>query len=67
MSRPRRGVALTGHWLPLDSVQRLCARADALGYEVVLVDGDTAQLPRRPEAPIYDSSALAGSVVEDAQ
>jgi alkanesulfonate monooxygenase SsuD/methylene tetrahydromethanopterin reductase-like flavin-dependent oxidoreductase (luciferase family) len=55
----RLGVALTGHWLSLDQIQRLARCADDLGYAVVLVDGDATLLPRRGGAPIYDTSALA--------
>ncbi len=55
----RLGVALTGHWLALDQIQRLARRADELGYAVVLVDGDASLLPRRPDAPVYDPSVLA--------
>ena len=54
----RLGVALTGHWLALNQIQRLARRADELGYAVVLVDGDASLLPRRPGAPVYDSSVL---------
>ncbi len=55
----RVGVALTGHWLTLAQIQRLVRRADDLGYAVVLVDGDTTLLPRRPDAPVYDPNVLA--------
>ncbi|MCH6561102.1 MAG: LLM class flavin-dependent oxidoreductase [Myxococcales bacterium] len=58
-SGARLGVALTGHWLALDQIQRLARRADELGYAVVLVDGDASLLPQRPDAPLYDPSVLA--------
>jgi alkanesulfonate monooxygenase SsuD/methylene tetrahydromethanopterin reductase-like flavin-dependent oxidoreductase (luciferase family) len=57
------GVALTGHHLRLDSVLRLARRAEALGYDVVLVDGDTGAVPRRPEAPVYEGLTLSGLVL----
>ena len=55
------GVALTAHWLPLDAALRLVARADALGYAQVLVDGDAALLPRG--RPVYDATALAAAAL----
>jgi alkanesulfonate monooxygenase SsuD/methylene tetrahydromethanopterin reductase-like flavin-dependent oxidoreductase (luciferase family) len=57
------GVALSGHYLSLPSVLRLARRADALGYEVLFVDGDTAVVPGRPDAPIYDGPTLAGATL----
>ena len=53
------GVAFSGHWLPLDAICRLVARADALGYAVVLVDGDTTLVPHRKDAAVYDTNVLA--------
>ena len=57
------GVALTAHWLPLDAVLRLVRRADALGYALVLVDGDAAFADARPERPIYDPTALQAAAL----
>jgi alkanesulfonate monooxygenase SsuD/methylene tetrahydromethanopterin reductase-like flavin-dependent oxidoreductase (luciferase family) len=55
------GVAFTGHWLPLDAALRLVARADALGFAQVLVDGDAALLPRG--RPVYDATVLAAAAL----
>lgn len=63
MSEPRLGVALTGHWLPLRATRELAQLADRLGYELILVDGDAAALPRRKDAALYDAGALAGVVL----
>ncbi len=57
------GVALTGHRLAQDALCRLARDADALGYAVVLVDGDVSLLPRRPESPLYDSTALLAAAL----
>lgn len=57
------GVALTGHRLRLASVLRLSRRAERLGYDVVLVDGDEAAVSARPEAPIYEGLTLSGLVL----
>lgn len=59
MTPPRLGVALTGHWLPLEAIGRLVRRADELGYAVIIVDGDATMIPARPDAPIYDATVLA--------
>ena len=59
MSAPL-GVALTGHHLRLPSVLRLARRAETLGYDVVMVDGDTGAVPSRPETPVYEGLTLAG-------
>ena len=66
MSRERLGVALTGHSLRLDEIRRLVRHADDLGYEVVLVDGDATLLPRRPDALVYDGTALLGAALASA-
>lgn len=58
MSAPL-GVALTGHRIRLAELLRLVERAESLGYDVVLVDGDTAVVPDRPEAPVYEGLTLA--------
>ena len=55
------GVALTAHWLRLESVLRLVRRADELGYALALVDGDAAFADARPERPIYDPTALCAA------
>ncbi len=55
------GVALTAHWLRLDAVLRLVRRAEALGYSLVLVDGDAAIAESQPERPIYDATALTAA------
>jgi len=55
------GVALTAHWLGLESVLRLVRRADELGYALALVDGDAAFADARPERPIYDPTALCAA------
>ncbi len=60
---PRLGVSLTGCRLELASIRRLAARADELGYPVILVDGDASLLPARPESPIYDATALLASAL----
>jgi alkanesulfonate monooxygenase SsuD/methylene tetrahydromethanopterin reductase-like flavin-dependent oxidoreductase (luciferase family) len=57
------GVALTGHRLRLPAILRLARRADELGYDVVLVDGDAAVVPSRPDAPIYEGLTLSGWVL----
>ncbi len=57
------GVALTAHWLPLDAVLRLARRADALGYSLVLVDGDSAIADAQPERPVYDPTALQAAAL----
>jgi alkanesulfonate monooxygenase SsuD/methylene tetrahydromethanopterin reductase-like flavin-dependent oxidoreductase (luciferase family) len=61
------GVALTGHFLPLDAVRRLTQRADELGYSVLIVDGDAGVLPRRRDAPIYATSALSSVALHATQ
>jgi alkanesulfonate monooxygenase SsuD/methylene tetrahydromethanopterin reductase-like flavin-dependent oxidoreductase (luciferase family) len=55
------GVALTAHWLRLDAVLRLARRADALGYDLVLVDGDAAHARAQPDRPVYDTTALSAA------
>ncbi len=54
----RLGVALTGHWLARDAIEKLVQLADRLGYEVVLVDGDPWTPRSRPHAPVYDAETL---------
>ncbi len=61
MSPQPLGVALTAHWLELDAVLRLVQRAEELGYELVLVDGDAALPEAKPGRPIYDATALAAA------
>lgn len=56
---PPLGVALTAHWLQLEAVLRLVRRAEALGYALVVVDGDAAIADASPERPIYDTTALS--------
>ena len=48
---PPLGVALTGYWHTLEETAALVRQADELGYEIILVDGDTALLPERAIAP----------------
>ena len=60
----RLGAALTGHWLELDAIRRLARRADELGYAVLLVDGDTGVLPRRPSARVYGTSVLSSAALQ---
>ncbi len=55
------GVAFTAHWLPLEAILRLAKRADALGYALVLVDGDAALLPAG--RPVYDPTAVAAAAL----
>ncbi|MEE8557678.1 MAG: LLM class flavin-dependent oxidoreductase [Myxococcota bacterium] len=64
---PRLGIALSGHHLRLDSITRLARQADRLGYDPVLIDGDTACVPGRPDAPIYEGLTLSGIVLERTQ
>ncbi|MFI5315270.1 MAG: LLM class flavin-dependent oxidoreductase [Myxococcota bacterium] len=61
-ARAPLGVALTAHWLKVDAVLRLAARADALGYALVLVDGDSGDARAAAERPVYDATALASAV-----
>jgi alkanesulfonate monooxygenase SsuD/methylene tetrahydromethanopterin reductase-like flavin-dependent oxidoreductase (luciferase family) len=63
VSEPRLGVALTGHWLSLRRVQELARSAEAHGFEVLYVDGDTADVAARDDAHLYDSSALQAAVL----
>jgi len=58
---PPLGVALTGHWLSLGAVLRLAARADELGYALVLVDGDSSAARPDPGRPVHDATALAAA------
>ena len=63
MSEPAPlGVAFAAHWLALDATLRLVARADALGYAQVLVDGDAVLLPR--DRPVYDPTALVAAALQ---
>jgi len=57
------GVALTAHWLRMESVLRLVRRADRLGYALVLVDGDAALAEANPLRPTYDTTALTAAAV----
>jgi alkanesulfonate monooxygenase SsuD/methylene tetrahydromethanopterin reductase-like flavin-dependent oxidoreductase (luciferase family) len=59
----RRGVALCGHWLSLASVCRLAAQAEARGFEVLFVDGDTGEVPARDDAPLYDPAVLQAAAL----
>jgi len=61
-ARAPLGVALTAHWLRLDSVLRLAARADELGYALVLVDGDSSVAAASPDRPVFDATALSSAV-----
>ncbi len=62
MSAPR-GVALADHRLRLAEILHLARRADELGYDPVLVDGDAGVIPTRPEAPMYEGGALSALVL----
>jgi alkanesulfonate monooxygenase SsuD/methylene tetrahydromethanopterin reductase-like flavin-dependent oxidoreductase (luciferase family) len=53
------GIALTGHRIRLPELLDLVGRAESSGYDVVLVDGDAAVVPGRPDAPIYEGGMLA--------
>ncbi len=61
------GVAITGHRLPLDAILRLAQDADRLGYDVLVIDGDTTWLPRRPTSPIHDSTALLAATLRSTE
>lgn len=63
MSPAPLGVALTAHWLPLPAILRLVRRAEALGYALVLVDGDALIADANPARPIYDATALSAATV----
>jgi len=56
------GVAFAAHWLPFDATLRLVARADALGYAQVLVDGDAVLLPR--DRAVFDPTALVAASLQ---
>jgi alkanesulfonate monooxygenase SsuD/methylene tetrahydromethanopterin reductase-like flavin-dependent oxidoreductase (luciferase family) len=57
------GVALTAHWLELGAVLRLARRADELGYDLVIVDGDPTLDGAKPDRPVYDPTALAAAAI----
>lgn len=57
------GVALTAHWLPLDALLRLARRADALGYALLLVDGDAPHARANASRPVYDPTAVSAAAV----
>ncbi|HKC49507.1 MAG TPA: LLM class flavin-dependent oxidoreductase [Myxococcota bacterium] len=61
IARAPLGVAFTAHWLRLDAILRLTRRADALGYALVIVDGDASLAAATAERPIYDSTALCAA------
>jgi alkanesulfonate monooxygenase SsuD/methylene tetrahydromethanopterin reductase-like flavin-dependent oxidoreductase (luciferase family) len=61
------GVALTGHRLPLDARLRLARRADALGFALVMVDGDASVAAAGEGTYAYDSTALASAVALQTQ
>jgi alkanesulfonate monooxygenase SsuD/methylene tetrahydromethanopterin reductase-like flavin-dependent oxidoreductase (luciferase family) len=63
MSAAPLGVALTAHSLRLDALLRLVRRAEALGYALVLIDGDAALAEAKPDRPIYDATALSTAAV----
>jgi alkanesulfonate monooxygenase SsuD/methylene tetrahydromethanopterin reductase-like flavin-dependent oxidoreductase (luciferase family) len=52
------GVALTGHRLPLAARVRLAARADALGFEALILDGDAPPSLVNARLRIYDPTAV---------
>jgi alkanesulfonate monooxygenase SsuD/methylene tetrahydromethanopterin reductase-like flavin-dependent oxidoreductase (luciferase family) len=59
----RRGIAITGHWLPLRAVQGLARCAEGHGFEVLFVDGDTADVPSRDDAVLYEATALQAAAL----
>ena len=67
MIAPPLGVALAAHWLALDAVRRLVRRAEALGFALVLVDGDAALADANPRRPVYDTTALSTAALLDTE
>jgi alkanesulfonate monooxygenase SsuD/methylene tetrahydromethanopterin reductase-like flavin-dependent oxidoreductase (luciferase family) len=61
-SRAPLGVALTGHRLPLSARLRLAARADELGYDLVMVDGDGNAAAGAAGLELHDSTAVLAAV-----
>ena len=61
--RARVGIALGGHWLSLDALRRVARAADAGGFEALFVDGDDTRVASRPDAPLYDPSALCTALL----
>ncbi len=49
------GVVLGGHRHPWPALLELARRADALGADSVVIDGDIAFRPSRPDAPLLHS------------
>lgn len=64
MTQPARvGVALGGHWLSLAALRRIAHVADERGFDALFVDGDDTRVARRPDAPLYDPSALCAALL----
>jgi alkanesulfonate monooxygenase SsuD/methylene tetrahydromethanopterin reductase-like flavin-dependent oxidoreductase (luciferase family) len=63
VTQVRRGVALTGHWLTLPGLVEIARRAEAHGFEVLFVDGDTAEIPARDDALLYGPDALQAALL----
>jgi len=59
------GVAFTGHWLRLDALLRLAARAEALGYALVLVDGDAGVAAPSADRPVHDPTAVVAALARE--
>ncbi|HTO07068.1 MAG TPA: LLM class flavin-dependent oxidoreductase [Myxococcota bacterium] len=57
-SRAPLGVALTGHRLPLEARVRLAARAEALGFELLMLDGDAPASLAAEHLRVYDPTAV---------
>ncbi|HTO53889.1 MAG TPA: LLM class flavin-dependent oxidoreductase [Myxococcota bacterium] len=66
-SRAPVGVALAGHTLPLAARLRLARRADALGFALILVDGDSSIAAAGNGLYTYDPTALASAVALETQ
>jgi alkanesulfonate monooxygenase SsuD/methylene tetrahydromethanopterin reductase-like flavin-dependent oxidoreductase (luciferase family) len=60
-SRAPLGVALTGHKLPLAARVRLAARADALGFDTLILDGDAPPSLASERLRVYDPTAVVAA------
>ena len=58
------GVALTGHRLPLAARVRLAVRADALGFDALILDGDAPPSLVNPRLRVYDPTAVMAAVAQ---
>jgi len=61
--QPRLGLALTGHHLDLAEILELARLADRSAFDVLLLDGDEARVPRRPRARLYDPASLRAAAL----